>query len=412
MVTQITQAIDGKISDEMYQVSRIERSDIEYIRKGVEKGEIVILKNNSNDTIPKAIGRGLSTKTYTILSSNDNNSKLDTLRVIQEAGCDVVSDTSSGGFFDQTRQEILSTTTLPLATSPLLQAISEIPNPLEEIEDLNKDLLFSCIEKQCSDGVAILKLNCGLTKYLVNELEENNFISDMTSRNGLIHACIIKQTGRENVLYQYFDDVLKILKQNDVVLAFGLSTKFEDINNSFASMQMIEYSIISQLVKRARNAGVQTIVQTPKILSLQQITQAIPTIKKLVFDAPLYSMGILTSNSCYGYEHISSAIGASLACMNGVNLINCTSPFDDVTDTRIMSIRKNILASKISAHCADLAKGERNAISLNNNCLNAMQTENIDDIKRNSVIKTDSMIKPETNNYRKFNKIILNNYFN
>ena len=174
MTTQILQAKQGIVTDEMYQVARMEKVDVEYIREKIAQGRIVILKNNKRkNSTPVAVGEGLKVKiNANIGTSNEKSSideELDKTRVIEQAGADVLMDLSTGKYVDETRQAIIAATKLPIGTVPMYQAGKEALDEFKDIAKLSKDKLFSDIEKQCNDGVDFITVHCGVTKFVIDQ---------------------------------------------------------------------------------------------------------------------------------------------------------------------------------------------------------------------------------------------------
>lgn len=370
MTTQILQAKQGIVTDEMYQVARMEKVDVEYIREKIAQGRIVILKNNKrNNSTPVAVGEGLKVKiNANIGTSNEKSSideELDKTRVIEQAGADVLMDLSTGKYVDETRQAIIAATKLPIGTVPMYQAGKEALDEFKDIAKLSKDKLFSDIEKQCNDGVDFITVHCGVTKFVIDQLEKQKRLTGIVSRGGSMLACWIKKTGLENPLYQYYDELLDLVKQYDVTLSLGDGLRPGCTADAGDRAQVAETIVLGELIKRAKNAGVQAMVEGPGHVSLDKIPSMIKTIKELTEYAPLYVLGPLACDCAPGYDHITSAIGGTLAAYHGADFLCYVTPAEHISLPNSSQVREGIITAKIAAHCADLARGNKEAIEKN-----------------------------------------------
>lgn len=370
MTTQILQAKNGKISDEMYQVARVEGVDVEYIRQKVEDGRVVILKNNKREnSIPVAVGEGLKVKiNANIGTSNEKSSiaeELDKVRVIEQAGADVLMDLSTGNLVDETRRSIIAATKLPIGTVPMYQAGKEALDAHKNIAKLSKDKLFSDIEKQCEDGVDFITVHCGVTKFVVDQLQKQKRLTGIVSRGGSMLACWVKMTGCENPLYEYYDELLDLVKKYDVVLSLGDGLRPGCTADAGDRAQVAETIVLGELVKRAKAAGVQAMVEGPGHVALNKIPSMIQTIKELTEYAPLYVLGPLACDCAPGYDHITSAIGGTLAAYHGADFLCYVTPAEHLGLPNSAQVREGIITAKIAAHCADLARGNKDAIKQN-----------------------------------------------
>ncbi len=370
MTTQIIEAKQGAITDEMYQVARMENVDVEYIRQKVAQGRIVILKNNKRtDSIPVAVGEGLKVKINANIGTSNEKStidqELDKVRVIEQAGADVLMDLSTGNYVDETRQAILSATRLPVGTVPMYQAGKEALDEFKSIAKLSKDKLFSDIEKQCSDGVDFITVHCGVTKFVIDQLEKQKRLTGIVSRGGAMLACWIKATGNENPLYEYYDELLDIVKPYDVTLSLGDGLRPGCTADAGDRAQVAETIVLGELVKRAREAGVQAMVEGPGHVPLNKIPSMIKTIKELTDYAPLYVLGPLACDCAPGYDHITSAIGGTLAAYHGADFLCYVTPAEHIGLPNSAQVKEGIITAKIAAHCADLARGNADAIKKN-----------------------------------------------
>ena len=365
--TQIMSANEGIITDEMRTVAEAEGVSPEFVRDGVKEGSIVILKNNQRkDSTPVGVGAGLSVKINANIGTSNEKSGLENelkkVKVIEETGADVLMDLSTGKGIDEVRKQIIASTKLPIGTVPMYQAGKEALDEYKNIATLSKEKLFSDIEKQCKDGVDFITVHCGVTKFVIDQLEKQKRVTGIVSRGGAMLACWIKATGKENPLYEYYDELLEIVKKYDVVLSLGDGLRPGCGADAGDRAQVAETIVLGELVKRAKAKGVQAMVEGPGHVPLNLIPSMIQTIKQLTDNAPLYVLGPLVTDIAPGYDHITSAIGGTLAALNGADFLCYVTPAEHLGLPDVEEVREGIMASKIAAHAADVARGNKKAI--------------------------------------------------
>ena len=276
-------------------------------------------------------------------------------------------DLSTGADIDDVRRKIIASTKLPIGTVPIYQAGKEALDEFRDISKLSKDKLFSDIEKQCKDGVDFITVHCGVTKFVVEQLEKQGRICDIVSRGGSMLACWIKSTGRENPLYEYYDELLEIARTYDCTLSLGDGLRPGCIADAGDRAQVAETIVLGELVKRARDYGVQTMVEGPGHVPINKIPSMIETIKVLTDNAPLYVLGPLVTDIAPGYDHITSAIGGTLAAIHGADFLCYVTPAEHLGLPNVKEVREGIIASKIAAHAADIGRGNEKAIEQDRN---------------------------------------------
>lgn len=367
MTTQIIEAKKGKITEQMEYIATKEGVTPEFLREKVASGRVVILKNNQReDVIPTGVGEGLTVKINanigTSMERSDLQNELDKVRIIELTGADVLMDLSTGEDIDSTRKAILAATKLPVGTVPMYQAGKEAFDDFQDVGKLSKDKLFSDIEKQCRDGVDFITVHCGVTKFVVEQLEYQGRVTDIVSRGGSMLACRIKATGEENPLYEYYAELLEIAREYDCTLSLGDGLRPGCGNDAGDRAQVAETLVLGELVKRARDFGVQAMVEGPGHVPLNKIPAMMETIKVLTDYAPLYVLGPLVTDIAPGYDHITSAIGGTLAAYHGADFLCYVTPAEHLGLPDVKQVREGIIASKIAAHAADVARGNKAAI--------------------------------------------------
>lgn len=368
--TQIIEAQNGRITPEMFAVAEKEGLTTQQVLEKVASGRIVILKNNRRENvIPTAVGEGTTVKINanigTSLEKSTIEEELDKVKIIQATGADVLMDLSTGDKIDETRKAIIAATNLPIGTVPMYQAGKEALDFYKDISKLSKEKLFSDIEKHCKDGIDFITVHCGVTKFVVDQLEKQGRITDIVSRGGSMLACWIKATGQENPLYEYYDELLELTREYDCTLSLGDGLRPGCTADAGDRAQVAETLILGELVQRARKAGVQTMVEGPGHVPLNKIPSMIETIKVLTDYAPLYVLGPLVTDIAPGYDHITSAIGGTLAAFHGADFLCYVTPAEHLGLPDVKQVREGIIASKIAAHAADLARGNKKAIEQN-----------------------------------------------
>ncbi len=372
MTTQLIEAKNGNLTSEMEYVAQKEGICKNKVLKNVANGSLVILKNNTRkDVIPTAVGNGVSVKINanigTSLERSSLNEELDKVKIIETTGADVLMDLSTGADIDDVRRKIIASTKLPIGTVPIYQAGKEALDEFRDISKLSKDKFFSDIEKQCKDGVDFITVHCGVTKFVVEQLEKQGRICDIVSRGGSMLACWIKTTGKENPLYEYYDELLEIARTYDCTLSLGDGLRPGCIADAGDRAQVAETIILGELVKRARDYGVQTMVEGPGHVPINKIPSMIETIKVLTDNAPLYVLGPLVTDIAPGYDHITSAIGGTLAAIHGADFLCYVTPAEHLGLPNVKEVREGIIASKIAAHAADIGRGIEKAIERDQN---------------------------------------------
>ena len=371
-MTQLISAKNNKITPEMEAIALKEEIKLDELVKNIAEGRVVILKNIKHENvIPTGIGEGLSVKINANIGTSSQRSSTEEevckLKMVEKCGADAVMDLSTGENIDNTRKEIISRVSIPIGTVPIYQAGVEAINYRDSIMELTKDKIFSAIEKHCSDGVDFITVHCGVTKKVVNTLQEQGRITGIVSRGGSMLASWIQGHQKENPLYEYYDELLDIAREYDVTLSLGDGLRPGCGADAGDRAQVAESIILGELVNRARIAGVQTMVEGPGHVPLNLIPGMIESIKTLTQGAPLYVLGPLVTDIAPGYDHITSAIGGTLAALHGADFLCYVTPSEHLGLPNIEQVKEGIIASKIAAHAADVARGRKSAIERDRN---------------------------------------------
>ncbi|MDD3594558.1 MAG: phosphomethylpyrimidine synthase ThiC [Candidatus Gastranaerophilales bacterium] len=366
-MTQLLKAQKGILTPEMEYILEKEQVSSSFLLEKTASGEIVILKNiNHKNTIPVAIGTGMSIKVNANIGTSKERSGLDLelekLQTIIATNCDTVMDLSTGADLDEVRNIIIKNSTIPVGTVPIYQAGKEAIDEKHDIAQMSKDKLFSDIEKHCKDGVDFITVHCGVTKQVIKALKEQGRITGIVSRGGSMTAAWMEANGCENPLYEFYDDLLDIARTYDCTLSLGDGLRPGCGADAGDRAQVSETIVLGELVNRARKAGVQSMVEGPGHVPLNMIPSMIQTIKELTRNAPLYVLGPLVTDIAPGYDHITGAIGATLAGVNGADFLCYVTPSEHLGLPNNEQVRQGVITSKIAAHAIDVAKGNKYAI--------------------------------------------------
>ena len=393
MTTRILKAQVGNITEEMKKIAKKEGISSKLLKDLISQGRVVILKNAKKKELePIAIGEGLKTKISaqiaTHYSKESFEDALDKMRVAQLAGADCILDLSIGSFIEQTRHNFITNSKVPIGTSPMLQIGYEAMQDEDGIGKLSKNDFLNIIKKHCSDGVDFVCLNCSLTRVLVEQYKNQNRVSKITSRAAQMLFDWIELTELENPYYQNFDELLDILKENDVTLFLASAFKSGSIADSFDSLQISEYAILSSLIKKAHQKGIQVVSDGIGHISMDKIPSAIKLIKETTLNIPLFISNATSCDCAIGYDNVSTSIASSICAQKGANMISSTTSVDYLYLSNVAQIREGIISAKIAAHSADIANGLADAIKQDYKISFARTNANWKNIIKNSIDKT------------------------
>ncbi|PPD58870.1 phosphomethylpyrimidine synthase ThiC [Dehalogenimonas etheniformans] len=362
MTTQLQLARKGIITPQMLSVASAENVSPEIIREGLADGYIVIPANiNHQNLKPSGIGRGLRTKVNANIGTSsdcvDLENELVKLRVAQEFGADAVMDLSTGGDLVAIRQAILQKCFVALGTVPIYDAGATARMTSGSIVELTSDDLFRAIENHAREGVDFVTVHCGVTRSVIARLKEQGRITDIVSRGGALLAGWMAYHGRENPLYEEYDRLLEIAAEYDVTLSLGDGLRPGCLADATDRAQVEELLTLGELVDRARAGGVQVMVEGPGHVPLNRIQTNIELQKSVCRNAPFYVLGPLVTDIAPGYDHITSAIGGALAAMYGADFLCYVTPAEHLSLPDAEDVKQGVIASRIAAHSADIAKG-------------------------------------------------------
>ncbi|MEW6182206.1 MAG: phosphomethylpyrimidine synthase ThiC [Bacillota bacterium] len=361
-MTQLQEAKKGIITPEMAGVAAREGLSPDFIRAGLAAGTIVIPANRNHHTLkPHGIGKGLKTKVNANIGTStqfpDIGRELVKLRTALSAGTDAVMDLSTGGDLDALRRQTISECPVPVGTVPIYQAAVEAQKRNNSIVELDPQQLFDVIYRQAMDGVDFITVHCGVTLHSVRRLQSQGRVTDIVSRGGSFITGWMLHNNLENPLYTDFERLLDICLEFDVTLSLGDGLRPGCLADATDRAQVEELIILGELVDRARERGVQVMVEGPGHVPLNQIAANIVLQKSLCREAPFYVLGPLVTDVAPGYDHITSAIGGALAAMAGADFLCYVTPAEHLGLPTAEDVKEGVIATRIAGHAADIVKG-------------------------------------------------------
>ncbi|MDN5345444.1 MAG: phosphomethylpyrimidine synthase, partial [Clostridia bacterium] len=325
-------------------------------------GRVVIPANKNHTNLePCGIGRGLRTKVNANLGTStaypDLEPELEKLREALDAGADAVMDLSTGGDINECRRQVIAHSPVAVGTVPIYQATVEAQEKYGALVEMTADDLFRVIEMQAADGVDFITVHCGVTLEVVDRLRREGRLADIVSRGGSFLTGWMLHHGEENPLYAQYDRLLAIARRYDVTLSLGDGLRPGCLADATDRAQIQELIILGELVDRAREAGVQAMVEGPGHVPLNQVQANMLLEKRLCHEAPFYVLGPLVTDVAPGYDHITAAIGGALAAAAGADFICYVTPAEHLGLPTLTDVREGVIAARIAGHAADLAKG-------------------------------------------------------
>lgn len=367
MNNQLIAARNGTITEMMERVASDESVDKKLLCEYVASGKVAILANNRHrNFIPKGIGKGLTVKVNANIGTStekiDVKVELEKLKMAKAAGADVVMDLSTGGNLDEIRKIFITEAGIPLGTVPIYQAAVETVKKRKAIVNMEPDELFDIIERHGEDGVDFVTVHCGVIQSSIERLRKQGRITDIVSRGGAFLAEWMIVNKKENPLYEQYDRLIGIAKKYDMTLSLGDGLRPGCIADATDRGQIEELIILGELCEEAIKNGVQVMVEGPGHVPINQIETNILLQKRLCNDAPFYVLGPVVTDIAPGYDHITSAIGGALAGYYGADFLCYVTPSEHLGLPMPEDVREGVIVTKIAAHAADLARGNKDAI--------------------------------------------------
>lgn len=360
-MTLMKEARLGRTTEEMRSLAKNENIDLEFVRRKIASGNIIITKNvNRKKTRIVGIGEGLKTKVNANIGTSSEfcNTKYE-LKKAEAAvkyGADTVMDLSTAGDLDKIRNIFLNKIAVPWGTVPIYQAAVEAIRKHGALLDMTEDEILGVVEKHAKDGVDFMTIHAGITKQIVSRLKKNPRIGGIVSRGGVFLTSWILHHNEENPFYKNFEYLLEIARKYDFSISLGDALRPGCIADASDWYQFQELLTVSRLVEKCWKADVQVMVEGPGHLPLDQVEANVILEKKLCKGAPFYLLGPIVTDIGAGYDHIVGAIGGALAASAGADFLCYVTPSEHLGLPKIEDVREGVIASKIAGHCADIVK--------------------------------------------------------
>jgi phosphomethylpyrimidine synthase len=361
MPTQLQIARTGAVSDEAKFVADSEAIDAGLVREKIAAGRLVIPANKlhiKTNLKPVGIGRILSTKVNANIGTSSVRSsvkdEIEKMKAALDAGADTIMDLSTGGNLDNTRQRLLARCPVPFGTVPIYQVIEG-----RAVEDIDNRIILEVIEKQAKQGVDFFTIHAGVLKEHLPLLEKR--VAGIVSRGGALLAKWMIYHNRQNPLYEMFDDLCALLAEYDICFSLGDGLRPGAIVDATDRAQIAELETLGELTQRAQEAGCQVMVEGPGHVPFDQIQHNMEIQQKICRGAPFYVLGPLVTDIAPGYDHITSAIGGTAAAFYGASFLCYVTPREHLGLPNADDVRAGVIAAKIAAHAADIARGLKGA---------------------------------------------------
>lgn len=366
--TQMEAAKKGIITPEIEAVAGKENMSAEKIRELVALGKVAIPANiNHKSLSPEGIGEGLKTKINVNLGVSgdcaDYEKEFEKVKMSVEFGAEAIMDLSNYGKTNTFRRQLIDYSPAMIGTVPMYDAIGYLE---KDLLDIKAEDFLRVVEAHAVEGVDFMTIHAGLNKRSIESFKRSKRLTNIVSRGGSLIFAWMEMTGNENPFYEHYDELLDILYKYDVTISLGDALRPGSINDSTDAGQISELIEIGHLTKRAWDKNVQVLVEGPGHMALNEIAANMKLQKRLCHGAPFYVLGPIVTDIAPGYDHITSAIGGAVAAANGADFLCYVTPAEHLRLPDVNDVKEGIIASKIAAHAADIAKGIPNARDIDN----------------------------------------------
>lgn len=364
-MTQLIKAREGVVTPEMKIVAEKEKLDVDLLMRKIAEGRVVIPASVLHKNLsPIGIGEDLRVKVNANIGSSPDKADLDyeleKLRVCIDAKADTVMDLSTGGDIDRIRREIIKNSPIPVGTVPVYQAACNV----DDVVELDEKDFIKGIQRHVEDGVDFITVHAGLVRKSIPFIKKR--LMGVVSRGGALALKWMIHHNRENPFYENFDDILDIARKYDVTLSLGDGLRPGCLKDATDEAQISELKVLGELTKRCWDAGVQVMIEGPGHIPLHQIEENVRLEKEICHGAPFYVLGPLVTDIAPGYDHITSAIGGCVAAFYGADFLCYVTPSEHLGLPNVEEVREGVIAARIAAHAADIAKGYKGAMDWDN----------------------------------------------
>jgi phosphomethylpyrimidine synthase len=359
-MTLMEDAKKGIIAPQIQEVAEKEGIDPDLVRSCVAKGIIAVPDNPARDSRHVGIGRYMSTKINANIGTSRDyinaEEEIEKARTAEKFGADALMDLSTGGNLDSIRSMIMKAVHIPIGSVPIYQAAAS----RKAVVDMTSDDMFNAVRKHAMDGVDFVTVHAGVNLDSLGRIKKGDRITEVVSRGGAFTLAWMLHNQEDNPFYTEYDYLLEIAYEHDMAVSLGDGMRPGCIHDASDGAMFTEIVTLGELVKRARAANVQSFVEGPGHVPVNEIETCVKTMKSLCLDAPVYLLGPLVTDIAPGYDHITGAIGGTLAGMYGADFLCMTTPSEHLALPTVSDIREGTIVTKIAAHAADIAKeGQR-----------------------------------------------------
>lgn len=361
--TQMDAARQGVVTKELEQVAKDEGFTPQELLERVASGRVAIPANKNHRSLhPYGIGEGLRTKINVNLGISgdcaDYHVEMEKVRLAEKFGAEAIMDLSNYGKTREFRKKLIETSPAMIGTVPVYDAIGYLE---KDLKNITAEDFLKVVRSHAEEGVDFMTIHAGLNRRAVEVFQRRRRQMNIVSRGGSLLFAWMKMTGNENPFYEHYDELLDILHEYDVTISLGDALRPGSIADSTDASQIAELTELGNLTLRAWEKGVQVLVEGPGHMALDEIVANMKLEKKLCHGAPFYVLGPLVTDIAPGYDHITSAIGGAIAAANGADFLCYVTPAEHLRLPDASDVKEGIVASKIAAHAADIAKGVKNA---------------------------------------------------
>ncbi len=357
--TQMDAAKRGIITEQMKTVAQKERMDVNKLRELVAAGKVVIPANKNHTSLSaEGIGEGLRTKINVNLGVSkdccDLDGEMDKVKKAIELKAEAIMDLSCYGKTQEFRRKVIDYSPAMIGTVPMYDAVGMHD---ADLKDMTAEQLLAVVERYAADGVDFLTLHCGLNRATAARIKTNKRLTNIVSRGGSLLFAWMELNDKENPFYEYYDQILAICVKYDVTISLGDACCPGSIRDATDAAQIAELMTLGELTKRAWEKNVQVMIEGPGHMALNEIAANMLLEKRLCHGAPFYVLGPLVTDIAPGYDHITSAIGGAIAAANGADFLCYVTPAEHLRLPTLDDMKEGIIATRIAAHAADIAKG-------------------------------------------------------
>lgn len=361
--TQMDAAKKGFVTQQMERVAQYEKIPKEELRELVAEGQVVIPANKNHKSLkPYGIGKALKTKINVNLGTSRDclniEAEMKKVKTAVEMGVESIMDLSSYGDTKKFRRALIGECTAVVGTVPIYDAVVYYNKPLDKISSSE---WLDVVKMHAKDGVDFMTIHCGINQSTAQRFKNNDRLTNIVSRGGSLIFSWMEMTGKENPFYEYFDEILEICRAYDVTLSLGDACRPGSIEDASDISQIEELIVLGELTQRAWKKDVQVMIEGPGHMALDEIEANMRIQQTICKGAPFYVLGPIVTDVAPGYDHITSAIGGAVAATYGASFLCYVTPAEHLRLPTLEDMKEGIVASKIAAHTADIAKGLKGA---------------------------------------------------